>query len=49
MKKMQEDTDVLGEYDFGNGVQGKYAKRYAEGANGMPTISMFYGILIISD
>ena len=33
MKKMPKDPDVLEEYDFSKGVQGKYAKRYAEGTN----------------
>jgi hypothetical protein len=33
MKRMQKDPDVLKEYDFSQGVQGKYAKRYAEGTN----------------
>ena len=33
MKKMQKDPDLLEEYDFSKGVQGKYAKRYAEGTN----------------
>ena len=33
MKRMQEDPDMLEEYDFSNGVQGKYAKRYSEGTN----------------
>ena len=33
MKRMQEDPDMLEEYDFSKGVQGKYAKRYAEGTN----------------
>lgn len=33
MKKMQNDPDMLEEYDFTGGVRGKYAKRYAEGAN----------------
>ncbi len=33
MKKMQKDPDMLEEYDFSKGVQGKYAKRYAEGTN----------------
>jgi hypothetical protein len=33
MKKMQKDPDLLEEYDFSQGVQGKYAKRYAEGTN----------------
>ena len=30
---MPKDTDLLEEYDFSKGVQGKYARRYAEGAN----------------
>jgi hypothetical protein len=33
MKKMQNDPDMLEEYDFTRGVRGKYAKRYAEGTN----------------
>ncbi len=33
MKKMQNDPDMLDEYDFSGGVRGKYAKRYAEGTN----------------
>ena len=33
MKRMQKDPDMLEEYDFSKGVRGKYAKRYAEGAN----------------
>ena len=33
MKKMQNDPDLLEEYDFSGGVRGKYAKRYAEGTN----------------
>ena len=33
MKKKNEVNDILAEYDFTNGVQGKYAKRYAEGTN----------------
>ena len=33
MKRMQKDPDMLEEYDFSQGVQGKYAKRYAEGTN----------------
>jgi len=33
MKRMPKDTDLLEEYDFSKGVQGKYARRYAEGAN----------------
>jgi hypothetical protein len=33
MKKMQKDPDMLEEYDFSKGVQGKYARRFREGAN----------------
>ena len=33
MSKKQKDPDMLEEYDFSKGVQGKYAKRYAEGTN----------------
>jgi hypothetical protein len=30
---MKNDSDLLEEYDFTNGVRGKYASRYAEGTN----------------
>ncbi|MFO7599798.1 MAG: hypothetical protein R6X27_08325 [Candidatus Desulfacyla sp.] len=33
MKRMKTDPEMLEEYDFSGGVRGKYAKRYAEGAN----------------
>ena len=33
MKVMNNDPDMLEEYDFSKGVRGKYAKRYAEGTN----------------
>ncbi|MFO8089950.1 MAG: hypothetical protein R6U13_08960 [Desulfatiglandaceae bacterium] len=33
MKRMKDDPDLLEEYDFTDGVRGKYAKRYAEGTN----------------
>lgn len=33
MKKMKNDPDLLREYDFLNGVRGKYAHRYAKGTN----------------
>jgi len=33
MKKMQKDPEMLDEYDFSKGIQGKYAKRYMEGTN----------------
>ena len=29
----QGDPDLLAEYDFSQGVRGKYAQRYAEGTN----------------
>ena len=32
-KRMQKDPDMLEEYDFSQGVRGKYAKRYAKGTN----------------
>ena len=33
MRRMRKDPDMLEEYDFSKGIQGKYAKRYAEGTN----------------
>ncbi len=33
MKRMQKDPDMLEEYDFSKGIQGKYAKMYEEGTN----------------
>jgi hypothetical protein len=33
MKKTLKDPEILEEYDFHKGIQGKYAKRYAEGTN----------------
>jgi hypothetical protein len=33
MKVIQNDPDMLKEYDFSKGVRGKYAKRYAAGTN----------------
>ncbi len=33
MKKMDNDPDLLEEYDFSGGERGKFAKRYAEGTN----------------
>ena len=33
MKRMQKDPDLLEEYDFSQGVQGKYAARFREGTN----------------
>ncbi|AOY79771.1 hypothetical protein BJP36_07380 [Moorena producens JHB] len=29
----QQDHDLLDEYDFSKGIQGKYAQRYREGSN----------------
>jgi hypothetical protein len=31
--KSKPDPDMLDEYDFSEGVRGKYAKRFAEGTN----------------
>ncbi|MDY0166998.1 MAG: hypothetical protein RBS80_10670 [Thermoguttaceae bacterium] len=45
MKRMQNDPDMLEEYDFSKGVRGKYAKRYAEGANVVvvdPDVAAFF-------
>lgn len=33
MKVMENDPDMLKEYDFRNGVRGKYAAAYREGSN----------------
>ena len=33
MKVMNNDPDMLEEYDFSKGVRGKYSKRYTEGTN----------------
>ena len=33
MTRIQKNPDMLEEYDFSKGVQGKYAKSYAEGTN----------------
>ena len=30
---MQKDSDMIEEYDFSKGIQGKYAKKYNEGTN----------------
>ncbi|WP_347273008.1 hypothetical protein [Candidatus Kuenenia sp.] len=35
MKRMQKDPDMLEEYDFSKVIQGKYAKKYNEGTNGV--------------
>ncbi len=31
--KPKRDPDMLAEYDFSQGVRGKYAQRYSEGTN----------------
>ncbi len=31
--KSPDDMEMLDEYDFSQGVRGKYAQRYAEGSN----------------
>ena len=31
--RVEQDPEMLDEYDFSGGVRGKYAKRYAEGTN----------------
>lgn len=33
MKKVPSDRDMLEEYEFSEGVCGKYAKQYTEGTN----------------
>ena len=33
MKAMKNDPDMLEEYDFSNGIRGKYASKYKEGTN----------------
>jgi len=33
MKKVTKDNAMLPEYDFSQGVRGKYAKRYSKGTN----------------
>ena len=33
MKRIRKEPTMLDEYDFSKGIQGKYAKRYAEGTN----------------
>ncbi len=30
---LEQDSEMLDEYDFSNGVRGKYAERYAQGTN----------------
>lgn len=33
MKQESDNEDMLGEYDFSNGVRGKYARRYHQSSN----------------
>ena len=33
MKVMKNDPDMLEEYDFRDGIRGKYASKYKEGTN----------------
>jgi hypothetical protein len=33
MKRMPKNPDLLEEYDFSKGIQGKYADRFREGTN----------------
>jgi hypothetical protein len=45
MKRMLKDPDMLEEYDFSKGIQGKYARRYREGANVVviePDVAKFF-------
>jgi len=45
MKRMRKDSDMLEEYDFSKGVQGKYAKKYREGTNVVvidPDVAKFF-------
>jgi len=42
---MQDDPDMLEEYDFTDGVRGKYAERYANGTNVVvidPDLAQFF-------
>ncbi|GJQ49286.1 hypothetical protein KsCSTR_39160 [Candidatus Kuenenia stuttgartiensis] len=45
MKRKQKDPDMLEEYDFSKGIQGKYAKKYNEGTNVVvidPDVAKFF-------
>ena len=45
MKRMRKDQDMLEEYDFSSGIQGKYSKRYEEGSNVVviePDVAKFF-------
>ena len=42
---MSNDPDMLEEYDFSKGIQGKYAKKYAQGTNVVivdPDVTKFF-------
>ena len=45
MKTMNNDPDMLQEYNFSKGVRGKYSQRYTEGTNVVlidPDVSEFF-------
>lgn len=45
MKKMRKGQEMLEEYDFSNGIQGKYSERYEEGTNVVvidPDVAKFF-------
>ena len=45
MKTMNNDPEMLKEYDFSKGIRGKYAKRYSDGTNVAiidPDVSEFF-------
>ena len=45
MKKISKDPDMLEEYNFSEGVRGKYNKRYEEGTNVVvidPDVARFF-------
>ena len=45
MTRIRKDPDMLEEYDFSKGIQGKYAKRYREGTNVVviePDVAKFF-------
>ncbi|MGD9939515.1 MAG: hypothetical protein AB7T74_06920 [Clostridia bacterium] len=45
MPAIEEDDDMLEEYDFSNGVRGKYVQRLAEGSNLIvidPDVAQFF-------
>mgnify|MGYP001560837929 CR=1 FL=1 len=45
MKRMRKDQDMLEEYDFSKGIQGKYAEKFEEGTNVVvidPDVAKFF-------